>query len=520
MALSLIRGKYVIRKIRSRTDADVLEDGAVVQHDGTILAVGPYAALASQYQPDETLGSLEHVIMPGLVNSHHHVGLTPFQLGSPDYPLELWFASRMAARSVDPYLDTLYAAFEMLESGITTVQHLHGVRLAPVSRVLTAAEQVLKAYEDIGMRVAYSYALRDQNRLVYEADAAFVQRLPASLAPDVAAYLQAQTIPLAEHLGLFTTLWERWNSRARTRIQLAPANLHWCSDDALRTLRDYAQTYGVGLHMHLLETPYQQVYARRRTGTTAVQYLADLGLLGPQLTLGHGVWLTEADIELVADTGTMLCHNASSNLRLRSGVAPLNALLARGVRVAIGLDEAGINDDRDMLQEMRLVLRLHRVPGMDDAVPTSAQVLQMATEHGAQTTGFAGLIGTLEPGKAADLVLMPWPHLAYPYLDPTVSVVDAVLHRGKVSGVETVLVAGEVVLRDGQITRVNKAAVLEELATALRQPLSQEEAWRRQLASAVFPHVQRFYDGWLDAQARQPFYRTSSRYDPGSSAQP
>src|SRR5207249_7282000 len=91
----------------------------------------------------------------------------------------------------------------------------------------------------------------------------------------------------------------------------------------------------------------------------------DMGFLGPHLTLGHGVWLTEDDIDLVVETGTMICHNASSNLRLRSGVAPLNHFLARGVRVALGLDEAGINDDRDMLQEMRLVLRLHREPGMD-----------------------------------------------------------------------------------------------------------------------------------------------------------
>src|SRR5438067_10258624 len=119
MALSLIRGKYVICKIRSRTAADVIEDGAVVQRDGTILAVGPYAALAQQYQPDETFGSAEHVVMPGLVNSHHHVGLTPFQLGSPDYALELWFASRMAARSVDAYRDTLSFPFEMVGFGIT-----------------------------------------------------------------------------------------------------------------------------------------------------------------------------------------------------------------------------------------------------------------------------------------------------------------------------------------------------------------------------------------------------------------
>ncbi|MGQ4808317.1 5'-deoxyadenosine deaminase [Candidatus Entotheonellaceae bacterium PAL068K] len=511
MALSLVCGKHVICKVHNRTAAEVIEDGAVVQRDGTIVEVGTHRELAQKYQPDEVFGSDQYVVMPGLVNSHHHVGLTPFQLGSPDYPLELWFASRMATRTVDPYLDTLYSAFEMLASGITTVQHLHGVRVGPVTRVHAAAEQVLKAYDDIGMRVAYSYALRDQNRLVYEADADFVNRLPPDLAPQMAAYLQAQAIPLDEHLNLFVDLWRRWNTRERTCIQLAPANLHWCSDQALRALREYASKYQVGMHMHLLETPYQRQYARRRSGTTAVRYLADLGFLGPDVTLGHGVWLSEADVQLVVDTGTMICHNASSNLRLRSGVAPLNHYAARGVRVALGLDEAGINDDRDMLQEMRLVLRLHRVPGMDDTVPTAPQVFQMATEHGAQTTGFATRIGTLEPGKAADLVLMNRRHFAYPYLDETVSVIDAVVYRGKASGVETVLVAGEPVLRDGTFTRVNQEDVLAELSTSLQQPLQPEDVHRRELSRQVFEHVKRFYHGWLDEPDREPFYHMNSR---------
>src|SRR6266581_9093936 len=207
MALSLIRGKYVICKIRSRTAADVIEDGAVVQRDGTILAVGPYAALVQHYQPDETFGSADHVVMPGLVNSHHHVGLTPFQLGSPDYPLELWFASRLGARTVDPYLDTLYSAFEMLASGITTVQHLHGLRIGPAARVITVAERILEAYDDIGMRVSYSYALRDQNRLAYEDDEAFAARFPAPVADQLRAYLRAQAIPIADHHDIFTALW-------------------------------------------------------------------------------------------------------------------------------------------------------------------------------------------------------------------------------------------------------------------------------------------------------------------------
>jgi cytosine/adenosine deaminase-related metal-dependent hydrolase len=511
MASSLIRGKYVICKVSSRTEAQVIEDGAVFQRDGAIIDIGTYEDLTTKYQPDEILGSSEHVVMPGFVNSHHHVGLTPFQLGSPDYPLELWFASRIAARDVLPYLDTLYSAFEMIESGITTVQHLHGWRGGPISRVKAIAEQILRAYEDIGMRVSYSYALRDQDRLVYESDEAFVKRLPPDIAPDVAAWLEAQTIPIEDHLRLFVDLWEHWNSHERMRIQLAPANLHWCSDEALKALGEYAAKYRVGMHMHLLETAYQKEYARRRTGMTAVRYLEDLGLLGPHMTLGHGVWVTEDDIERIAATGTMICHNASSNLRLRSGVAPLNHWTARGLRVALGLDEAGINDDRDMLQEMRMVLRLHRVPGMDDVVPTSAQVFQMATENGALTTGFANSLGTLEPGKAADVVLMNWRQIAYPYLDQDTPVVDAVVHRAKTSGVETVLVAGEPVLRDGRFTRLNKADILEELSSALRVPFQPPEERRRELSPAVFPHVKRFYEGWLDEKTRDPFYRPSSR---------
>jgi len=513
MGSSLILGKYIIAKASGRDAATMVEDGAVFQRDGTIVDVGPAAELTRRHRADRVLGSSDHVVLPGFVNSHHHVGLTPFQLGSPDYPLELWFASRMAARDVDPYLDTLYSAFEMLESGITTVQHLHGWRGGPASRVFGIAERILKAYEDIGMRVSYSYAVRDQNRLVYEADEDFCRRLPPGIGAELAEYLKAQAIPLQDHLGLFVDLWERLgrNTRERARVQLAPANLHWCSDESLAALRDYSAEYRVGLHMHLVETAYQKEYARRRAGTTALRHLHKLGLLGPPLTLGHGVWLTEDDIDLVAETGTMVCHNASSNLRLRSGVAPLNDLTARGVRVALGLDEAGINDDRDMFQEMRLVLRLHRVPGMEDVVPTCAQVFQMATAGGAATTGFADRIGAIEPGKAADLVLLPWRSVAHPYLDSGTSPVDAVVHRARAAAVDTVLVDGEVVLENGRFTRVDKAAVLEELAASLRVALRPDEERRRRLSREIFPHVRRFYDGWLDRVVHDPFYAPSSR---------
>ena len=123
------------------------------------------------------------MLLPGFVNAHHHVGLTPVQLGSPDMPLELWFVTRLVARRVDLYLDTLYSAFEMIASGITTVQHLHGWLPGGLEAVEAGAGEVIRAYQDIGMRVSYSFAFRDQNRLVYHDDKEFTASLPAELQP-------------------------------------------------------------------------------------------------------------------------------------------------------------------------------------------------------------------------------------------------------------------------------------------------------------------------------------------------
>src|SRR5687768_10946007 len=230
MASSLVRGRHVICKVDNRDHAIIIEHGAVFQRDGVIVEVGKFADLSVKHRADETLGSDQHVVLPGFVNSHHHVGLTAFQMGTPDLPLELWMADRVRKRDVDPYLDTLYSAFEMIESGITTVQHLHSRATGPVERVHGAASQILKAYRDIGMRVSYSFGLRDQNRLLYQADEKFLKRLPADFASEIAELVRAQALPLEDNFTLFEQLYREHNDSARARIQLAPANLHWCSD--------------------------------------------------------------------------------------------------------------------------------------------------------------------------------------------------------------------------------------------------------------------------------------------------
>jgi cytosine/adenosine deaminase-related metal-dependent hydrolase len=221
--------------------------------------------------------------------------------------------------------------------------------------------------------------------------------------------------------------------------------------------------------------------------------------------------MTEDDIALCAGTGTHLCHNCSSNFRLKSGVAPVNRFLAAGVKVALGIDEAGINDDRDMLQEMRLALRVHREPGIDAPHPTPAQILRMATEHGAATTPFGGTIGRLAPGCAADVVLLDWKDVTWPYQSPDIPLVDVLVQRARTSAVKTVMIGGDVVYADGRFARVDREAVLAEIASRFSQPLTPAEEERRRLATAVFPHVRAFYDGWLDGLGDEPFYRPSGR---------
>ncbi len=440
------------------------------------------------------------------MNGHHHVGLTPVQLGSPDMPLELWFVTRMVARAMNLYLDTLYSAFEMIGSGITTVQHIHGWIPGGLKDVIARSNEAIRAYEDIGMRVSYCFAVRDQNRLVYQNDQDFVASLPPELQDPMKRWFERFQLSLEDYLDLFRSLHSQHHSKRRVKIQLAPANLHWCSDAALTALSDLSAKYDAPLHMHLVETAYQKAYAEKRGNCTAVEYIDRFGLLGPRLTLGHGVWLNEKDIQRLAETGSCICHNCSSNFRLRSGVAPLNRFEAVGINTAIGLDEAGINDDRDMLQEMRLVLRAHRVPGMgDDEVPAAAQVLRMATSGGAKTTPFGASLGTLEVGKAADLSLIDWHSVSYPYLDPLMPTLEAVMQRAKAGAVTQVMCDGEVIYEGGRFTKVDRDSSLKALHDDLSRALSDDEVERRKLSKALLPHAKRFYENYIDPARHEPF---------------
>ncbi|MFQ6028163.1 MAG: amidohydrolase family protein [Dehalococcoidia bacterium] len=512
MPSTLVRGKYLV--VRAGSDAaasTVISDGALLQRDGVIEAVGNYQDLQARYTPDAVIGGANYIVIPGLVNAHHHGrGVTTLQMGTCDDCLESWILTGWGRRSYDHYLMTLYTALQMIESGTTTIMYNHAQ--TPVSSLEPTIDEILRAFQDSGMRVAFSLYYRNQNRVVYGDDEQFLSGLPADLAQALRQYLGTTEMSFEDYFSIFEGAYRKYGAdpSGNVRVLLSPANVQWNSDDFLLQVKEYATRYQTGIHMHLVESFYQKEYGIRTWGKTPLGHLNDLGFLGPELSCAHAVWLTEEDMDLLAQSGATVCHNASSNLRLKNGVAPVNAMVERGVNLAMGTDSTAINDDDDMLQEMRLVTTLHREPSIEAPAINPYQVLSMATANAAAPTFFHDQIGALEPGKRADLVLVNLTAIEEPYLDPEVSPVEALLRRGKIRDVDTVMINGEVVLQNGQFTKVNKAEIVRELKERFAQPVEPEVMQNRQLAQRLLPYVHRFYENW-QVGAGTPHYKYNSQ---------
>jgi cytosine/adenosine deaminase-related metal-dependent hydrolase len=506
MSSSLIWGRHLIAQAGAAGDTTVVPHGALYQENGQILDVGPVDELRARHTPDEEIGSSHHIVLPGLINGHHHFGVTLLQQGILDQPLEPRGPARWGIRRIDPYLDTLYGAAKMIEAGVTTVMHNDGgVIRAPNGAVSDQrSHQILKAYDDSGMRVAYSVTVRDQYVAVYQEDDQFLASLPTSAANALRPKLDAMKLPHDAYFELFDSLVDTYNQRERARILHSPHNVHWCSDTLLQRIKQSAQEHGVGIHTHVSETPYQKLFAQRLWTKTPVEHLNDIEFLGPELSAAHAVWLTQHDIDLFAEHGVGISHNPTSNLRLKSGQAPVHAMHEAGVYVAIGMDEAGFNDDCDILTEMRLAAVLSHDPGVDEPQLTSAQVLHMATQNGARITMFGDRIGALATGKRADTILIDLDRITTPYLDPTVDIVDALIYRARGVDVDTTIVDGQVLMRDGALTTIDKPDVLNQLADALNQPRSEAEQEWADIVQEVTPYVHAFFADW-ELETGEPF---------------
>jgi 5-methylthioadenosine/S-adenosylhomocysteine deaminase len=514
----LVRGAYVLADPAKRGDEALVRDGAVLVEGARIAAVGPYAELrAAHGERLPEIGSPHHLVMPGMVNAHHHgVGLSDTRLGVQDSYLERWLVDAFAEPPLDPYLDVLWGDLRNLRAGVTTLLHTAYDRVGVDYEGESRAK--VRAHVASGIRATYGVHVRDARLRVYDDDQAL-----AALAPqDVGdRFLQAVAggppVSPQRMESLFRALREEHAGHRTVSIALAPLGAQWSTDETLATVRRLATETGCAIHMHCLETRQQRAFAARAYGgRSMVEQLDHAGFLDGQVTLGHAVWLTERDAELVAERGVSVVHNAGSNLRLGSGIQPLPELCSCGVNVAIGLDGLTLGDDEDMLAELRLVQALHRLP-RDTAPPSPgvspAHVVELATVGGARTLGLEREIGRLAPGMRADLITLDLDRLRAPYVAPSVDPLTILVQRGRLGDVEDVVVDGRVLLRGGAFTHVDEAATIEQLVAGARLHEDAPPDAFRAVMAEIAPYVDAFFardetdrqnhDGWTDVNRRR-----------------
>ena len=486
----IVRGRWVLQDAES-----VIVDGAVLLDGAEIGEVGEWRHIRERYPQVPVSGSSQHAIIPGLINAHHHSnGVTALQHGIPDQLLEPWLLSLAKRRRTDIYPATLLSAARLLRTGVTSVVDVHSGRGTPTAFKETIGD-ALRAYDDAGMRVAYAIGMTEQSFLVWDDDERFLSTLPAEARSVAASRLPpATTLMSDDYFAVFDELWRQYQTHPRIELWFGPPGPQWVSDDFMLRIAGRAVDYGTGIQTHLLESVYERQHGRRVYRRPTLLHLRDLGVLSQRISFAHGVWLTEEEIAVAAESGAHVSHNPSSNLRLRAGIAPLNAMLAAGLSVGLGMDGTTLNDDEDMFTEMRLALNLHRTPQLEGPAPTAADIWRLATEGGARLLQAGARLGRLAPGYAADLVLLRLERILWPWTAPEADPALLLLTRACARDVDTVYVGGDVVLQDGKPSRIDMAAAATALAESLAATPFPGEA--EQMVQALLPHLRAYYRQW------------------------
>ena len=368
------------------------------------------------------------LIMPGLINSHIHAPMSLFRGLADDLPLKTWFEDHIfpaEAKWVTEefvYAGTLLACAEMIRAGTTAFADGYFFE-----------EQVAKAARQSGMR-----ALLAQGTLDFPT--------PDSPHPEAG-------------VGRIRKFIQAWADSPIIRPALFAHSLYTCSPELLTRCRDLAMECQVPWIIHLSETRDEVDIISRKYGRSPVDYMENHGLLSSNLIACHCVYLTEAEMDLLAERGVRVVHNPESNMKLASGVAPIPDLLKRGVPVGLGTDGCASNNNLDLFQEMDFAAKLHKVHRLDPTVMPAETVLEMATLGGARVLGMEEEIGSLEVGKKADVIVVD---LNRPHLQPVYNVVSQLVYAATGADVRDVIIDGRIVMQNRRILTLDEEEILSE----------------------------------------------------------
>jgi len=430
---------------------DVLVDGTRIAAVGVGLEAGPEA---------EVIDGRGKLVMPGLVNAHTHSSETFFRGRYEKMPLEVWLLYAyplLMGPVIDGellHLRSLLLATESLKAGVTAMTDCF---FDPPAHDLERLGTVFSAYELAGIRATVSSDVINIPTL---------EALPFArdvFPPDIRQLIDfGPMIGAPAYLDFCRAAIETFHGRAgRLNFQIAPSAPQRCTPDLLTGCFDLARTHGLPFHCHVLETVTQAVTGRELYGGSLVRYMDDLGVLGRNTTIAHSVWVDDADMALMGRAGVSVVHNAVSNLKLGAGVAPVRRLIEAGVTLALGTDGVSSNDTASIFDVMRVAGLLHGASGPDAGTWLSAaELLRAATLGGARSAMLEDVCGSLEPGKAADMILIDLDDCAFLPLN---DVARHLVYAANGSNVRTAIVAGEVVMRDRRMTRFDEDALFAEI---------------------------------------------------------
>lgn len=395
--------------------------GNVHVDDGRVASVGDDAPEA-----DTVVDADGRILIPGLVNAHAHIAMSLLRGYGDDLPLMRWLEDRIwpAEDRMDEQAvraGTRLGLLELIAGGTTTYHDMY-------MHVEAMAEETDAA----GLRAIVSWGLADSGKT------------PAGLAnpamEDVAAYL------------------DRWRDHPRVRGGPGPHAVYTCHDETIRSCAELARTHGTRFHIHAHETRDEVYETEAKRGLRPIGLLASLGALNERTVLAHCGWMTKAEVGQVAQAGASVVHCPVSNLKLATGgVTPLPELLEAGVAVGLGTDGPASNNSLDMFETMKFTALLHKHARWDARVADAQTVFDLATRGGAATLGLADEIGSIEPGKRADLVLVD-PHR--PHLTPMFDPVSHLVYAAGAADVALTVVDGKVLYEEGAFTTLDPKTVM------------------------------------------------------------
>ncbi len=417
--------------------------GYIFIEDDLITAVGAGDAPSQLQKADIIIDATLMAVMPGMVNAHTHLFQTFIRGLADDKPLLEWLKAAIwpvaqALTEEEAYVAAMIGMVENIRGGATSVIDHQYIHTEPGND-----DGVCRAADEAGIRFLLARGWAD-----IDYHPAFMEK-PGQIISET------------------TRLRQKWQleGNGRIRVEFGPLIPWGCTTDTMCQTHAIAQQWGAGTHIHVAETKTEVDMNLESRGNRHIEWLADIGVLGPNMQLVHSIWLEDNEIDLIAKHGAIVVHCPVSNMYLASGVARVPDMRRRGITVALGSDGPGSNNSQDMLELLKTTILLHKVDTLDATVLLPEDVLWMACRGGATAFGMPEQIGSLEVGKKADVVLVD---LDTPMAMPVHRIPSALVYNAGNRDVHTVIVDGRILMKNKEILFLDEKALLAQSRQSCR----------------------------------------------------